>query len=432
MINSFSKFLVEEEKQVFFTFGRMNPPTIGHEKLLDKLAQSARGSTYRVYLSQSQDNKKNPLQYAEKIKMARKMFPRHARSIVLNKKVKTIFEALTSLYDEGFANINMVVGSDRVNEFDILINRYNGKKGKHGFYNFRKINVISAGQRDPDAEGSEGASATKQREAAKANDFTSFAQGLPKKVSNADAKRIFNAVRKGLGLKEQKEFKNHVQLEPVSDLRESYIGGKLFNVGDEVVMKDTGEIGKVKRLGSNYVIIEGSGNQYRKWLDGIERVEEKAPEYETANFSQSVDESTDEDDMTDLNESLWDNIRKRRAAGKPKLKPGDKNYPKTLDVGEDYYKGLSKSTAAKRKAHFKKYGDKPDDQKSAYKPAPGDARAKTKPSKHTLKFRKMYGEDAEMAKKRIDREKAADKIKHDRMMDRARMRDTIKKNKETK
>ena len=107
MINSFSKFLVEEEKQVFFTFGRMNPPTVGHEKLLDKLAQSSRGSSYRVYLSQSQDNKKNPLQYAEKVKIARKMFPRHARSIKKKKKVKTIFEALTTIYNEGFAIITI-------------------------------------------------------------------------------------------------------------------------------------------------------------------------------------------------------------------------------------------------------------------------------------------------------------------------------------
>jgi hypothetical protein len=100
---------------------------------------------------------------------------------------------------------------------------------------------------------------------------------------------------------------------------------------------------------------------------------------------------------------------------------------------EKYYSGVSKSTADKRKAHFKKHGDKPDDQKSAYKPAPGDATAKTKPSKHTLKFKQMYGEqNAEMAKARIDREKKADKIKHDRMMDRARMRDTLKKNRETK
>ena len=373
MINSFSKFLVEEEKQVFFTFGRMNPPTIGHEKLLDKLAQSSRGSSYRVYLSQSQDNKKNPLQYAEKIKIARKMFPRHARSIMLNKKVKTIFEALTTLYNEGFANINMVVGSDRVSEFDILINRYNGKKGKHGFYNFRKINVISAGQRDPDAEGSEGASATKQREAAQSNDFTSFAQGLPKKVSNADAKRIFNAVRKGLGLKEQKEFKNHLQLEPVSKVREAYVSGDLYKKGDDVVIKETSQIGTVFQLGTNYIVVEANGIKFRKWLDDVE------------------------------------------------------------PLHEDYYKGLSKATADKRKAHFKKHGDKPDDQKSAYKPAPGDATAKTKPSKHTLKFKQMYGEqNADMAKAKIDREKKADKIKHDRMMDRARMRDTLKKNKETK
>ena len=378
MINSFSKFLVEEEKQVFFTFGRMNPPTIGHEKLLDKLAQSSRGSSYRVYLSQSQDNKKNPLQYVEKVKIARKMFPRHARSIMLNKKVKTIFEALTTIYNEGFANINMVVGSDRVSEFDILINRYNGKKGKHGFYNFRKINVISAGQRDPDAEGTSGASATKQREAAKSNDFTTFAQGLPKKVSNADAKRIFNSVRKGLGLKEQKEFKNHVQLEPVSDVREAYVSGDLYKEGDQVVIKETTQIATVLQLGTNYIIVEANDMKFRKWLEDVE----------------------------------------------------------TLD--EDYYKGLSKSTSAKRKAHFKKYAEKPGDgpdKQSNYKPAPGDARAKTKPSKHTLKYRRMFGdavEDVKMAKRRIDREKAADKIKHDRLMDRARMRDTIKKNKETK
>lgn len=378
MINSFSKFLVEEEKQVFFTFGRMNPPTIGHEKLLDKLAQSSRGSSYRVYLSQSQDNKKNPLPYVEKVKIARKMFPRHARSIMLNKKVKTIFEALTTIYNEGFANINMVVGSDRVSEFDILINRYNGKKGKHGFYNFRKINVISAGQRDPDAEGTSGASATKQREAAKSNDFTTFAQGLPKKVSNADAKRIFNSVRKGLGLKEQKEFKNHVQLQPVSDVREAYVSGDLYKEGDQVVVKETTQIATVLQLGTNYIIVEANDMKFRKWLEDVEPLD------------------------------------------------------------EDYYKGLSKSTSAKRKAHFKKYAEKPGDgpdKQSNYKPAPGDARAKTKPSKHTLKYRRMFGdavEDVKMAKRRIDREKAADKIKHDRMMDRARMRDVRKKNRETK
>ena len=141
MINSFKSFLVEESKVVYFTFGRMNPPTIGHEKVLDKLATLSRGNTYRVFLSQSQDDKKNPLSYREKIKIARKMFPRHARSIMMNKKVKNVFDIAKVLYDEGFTKVCMVVGSDRVREFDILLNKYNGKKAAHGFYNLSLIHI---------------------------------------------------------------------------------------------------------------------------------------------------------------------------------------------------------------------------------------------------------------------------------------------------
>jgi len=398
MSYSFKTFLAEEEKRVYFTFGRMNPPTIGHGKLLEKLATMAGQNQYRVYLSQSQDSKDNPLQYNDKIKIARKMFPRYARRIMLNKKIKTVFDALQSLYDEGFVNVVMVVGSDRVQEFDILIKKYNGKKAKHGLYNFRRIDVVSAGQRDPDAKGAEGASATKQRDAARANDFTTFSQGLPRVVNNFDAKKIFNSVRKGMGLKEQKEFKNHIQLEPVNETRESYVSGELYKVGDQVIIKDTEEIAEVKVCGANYVIVETANGQYRKWLEAIEPMEE----------------------------GLWANIRARRAAGKPKKKPGQKGYPKTLDL-EDA------SIADKRKAHFDKNAKKSDSDSSAYKPAPGDKNAKTKTSKHTIKFRQMFGEDEmqAMAKKRIEREKQVDKIKHDRMMDRARTSDTRAKNRET-
>ena len=422
---SFKTFLAEEEKRVYFTFGRMNPPTIGHGKLLEKLATLAGKNQYRVYLSQSQDNKDNPLAYNDKIKIARKMFPRYARRIMLNKKVKTVFDALQTLYDEGFVNIVMVVGSDRVNEFDVLIKKYNGKKGRHGLYNFRKIDVVYAGQRDPDAKGAEGASATKQRDAARANDFTTFSQGLPKAVNNFDAKKIFNSVRKGMGLEEQKEFKNHIQLEPVNETRESYVSGDLYKVGDEVIIKDTEEVAKIKVCGANYVIVETANGQYRKWLEAIEP----------------------------MDESLWANIRDRRAAGKPRLKPGQKGYPKTLDIEATsspqdpdikdrkgtqpraYHAGIKKvSTKKARDAQFKRQSKMRDDDPSAYKPAPGDATAKTKPSKHTLKFRKMYGEkvNVTLAKKRIEREKEVDRIKHDRMMDRARNRDTQAKNKETK
>lgn len=386
---SFKNFLVEEEKTVYFTFGRMNPPTIGHGKLIGKLARSAGKNPYRIYLSQTNDQDRNPLNYMSKIKYARKMFPKYARQIMVNKSVKNVMDVGTALYNDGFKRIVMVVGSDRVAEFEARLNAVNGKKGRHGFFKFQSITIVSAGERDPDAEGAEGMSGTKLRKAVIDNDFTTFSQGLPKVVSNADAKAIYNDVRKGMGLKEEKEFKNKIQLEPVNEIRESYVNGELFKTGDQVVIKESGEIGTVKTLGSNYVIVEGSGNQYRKWLDAVELVEEK-PTYVDGNMKESLN--------------------------------------------EDYYKGLSKSTADKRKAHFKKHGDKPDDQKSAYKPAPGDATAKTKPSKHTLKFKQMFGENEmqAIAKKRIEREKQVDKIKHDRMLDRARTRDTQAKNKETK
>ena len=392
MINSFRNYLVEEEKTLYFVWGRMNPPTAGHEKLLDFLKAKSGNNPFRIYLTQSEDKDKNPIPFVQKIKFARKGFPQYARQIMMDKNIRTIFDAMTSFYNEGFKRVVIIAGSDRVREYEITLNKYNGVKGKHGFYNFERIDVLNAGKRDPESKGVEGVSGTKLRGYAESGDFTQFAQYMPKKLSNADSKAVYNAVRKGMGLKEQKEFKNHVQLESVSELRESYVDGNLFKEGDQVVIKESGEIGTVKRLGSNYVIIEGSGNQYRKWLDAVEKIDDKQTEYEIAPFSKNINEAS------------------------------------------KYYAGLSKSTADKRKAHFKKHGDKPDDQKSAYKPAPGDARAKTKPSKHTIKFKQMFGENEmqSLAKKRIEREKQIDRIKHDRMLDRARTRDTIRKNRETK
>jgi hypothetical protein len=251
VINSFKNYLVEEEKTVYFTFGRMNPPTIGHEKLLTALSSKAGRNPYRVYLSQSQDKDKNPLDYKTKIKTVRKFFPKHARSVIMNPKLRTVFEIVTSLYNEGFKNVVMVVGSDRLNEFDVLLNKYNGTKGRHGFYNFSRIDIQSAGDRDPDAEGATGMSASKMRAAAKENDYTSFSQGLPKSVSNAEAKRMFNDVRLGMGLKEQTDFTNTVQFEPVSEEREQYVSGNLFQPGDIVEDKNTKETYAIK-LYTNY------------------------------------------------------------------------------------------------------------------------------------------------------------------------------------
>lgn len=406
MINSFSTFLVEEEKTLYFVWGRMNPPTAGHEKLLDFLKAKAGRNPFRIYLTQSEDNSKNPIPFTDKIKFARKGFPQYGRQIMMNKKLKTIFDAMTSFYNEGFKRIVIVAGNDRVRQYEILLNKYNGVKGKHGFYNFEKINVLDAGKRDPESTGVEGVSGTKLRGYAESGEFTKFAQYMPKRLSNSDSKAVYNAVRKGIGLKEEKEFKNKIQLEPVSDLRESYVSGELYKVGDQVIIKDTEEIAEVKVCGANYVIVETANGQYRKWLEAIEPMEE----------------------------GLWANIRARRAAGKPKKKPGQKGYPKTLDIeSAAYHKGVSKSTSDKRKAHFNKNAKKADNDPSAYKPAPGDKTAKTKTSVHTKRFKQMFGEDEmqAIAKKRIEREKEIDKIKHDRMMDRARTRDTRAKNRET-
>lgn len=393
MINSFKSFLVEEESTIYFTFGRMNPPTTGHEKLFNSLARKAGTNPYRIFVSQSQDAKKNPLAYKDKVKILRKMFPKHARSVMMNANIKNALNAASELYKEGYKNVIMIVGSDRVREFDAILGRYNGKKGRHGFYNFNKIDVVSGGDRDPDAEGVEGMSASKMRDAASSGDFTKFSQGVPRNVSNAETKTLYNMVRKGMGLKEAKEYARHVQLNPVSDVRESYVNGDLFNVGDEVVIKETGELAKVKTLGSNYVIVEGSGNTYRKWLDSIEPVK--------------VESQVAEQDKSRQDPDIKDRKGSQPAA---------------------YHKGLSKSTKTKRDAQFKKQSKMADDNPAAYKPAPGDATGKTKPSKHTKKFKDMYGEDVvKLTKARIAREKeverkrdAADKKRQDAMLNRAK------------
>ena len=384
MLSSFKKYLIEEEKTVYFTFGRMNPPTTGHEKLMNELAKKSGSNPYRVYLSQSTDKKKNPLDFKYKVKTVRKFFPKHARSVMLDKKVKNVFDAVTEMYNDGFKNVTMVVGSDRINEFNTLLKKYNGVKGRHGLYNFNKINVISAGDRDPDADDISGMSASKMRKLANEGNFTQFSQGLPRNVSNADAKKVYNEVRRGMGLKEQKEYFNKLHFEPVSEKREAYVKGNLFNIGDHVTVVGSDELASVTSLGTNYVIIESNGKLYRKWLTDVELVEK----------------------MTNRQD------------------PDIRKEPGSQPAG--YYAGVDKKLKKRRMAHFKKYAEKPGDgpdKQSNYKPAPGDKGAKTKLSKHTIKYRKMYGEDAvDVAKQKIAREKMVDKMKHARMLNRAKIR----------
>ncbi len=348
---SFSEYLSEDTGEITFVFGRFNPPTNGHEKVFDALKkQAGAGGTFRIYASQSNDPKKNPLKFKDKIKFLRKMFPKYARSIMADSDIRTVFDIVVRLYDQGYTKVNMVVGEDRLNEFDTLLNKYNGKEGRHGFYQFKGgVKVISAGERDPDSDDVSGMSASKLRAAADANDYTAFSKGMPSTYKGG--KELFNAIRKGMGLKESHNHRKHIKLETVSEEREEYINGDLFKEGDTVVVKESSDVGTITMTGSNYVLVEFSdGKKKRCWLDSVEKLEEKM----------TVDD-------------------KRNKSG---------YYKDDSKDGK-----LSKSTSAKRHAQFAKQSKMDDDNPAAYKLAPGDATGKTKPSKHTKKFKQMFGEE---------------------------------------
>lgn len=379
MINSFKNYLIEEDKVAYFTFGRMNPPTIGHEKLMDSLATKAGRNPYFVFMSQSQDAKKNPLNYNAKVKHVRKMFPKHARRVLINKRVRTFFEAASALYDQGYKSLVAVVGSDRVREFDALLNKYNGVKGQHGFYNFKNISVVSAGERDPDADGVSGMSASKQRENASKNDFPAFSQGLPKSMSNRDAKKLFLDIRNGMGVKEETVFKRHVELETVSETREKFVKGELFEVGDQVIIKESDEVGIVQHLGSNYVIVQLSEDKVvRKWLDAVEKIEEYVSSDEfipsPTGGKRHATLKVEDDDNTKVKQDK--DIKDRKGSQPAK-----------------YHKGLNKAMKQRRDAQFKRQTKMSDRDPKAYKPAPGDKTTKTKPSKYTKQYDKMFGKD---------------------------------------
>jgi len=174
-----------------FAFGRMNPPTIGHEKLVAKLESEAkrRGAMPHLYLSHSQNPKKDPLPYNTKIAIARKAFGK----MVTKSSSKNIIQILQELEKMGHTEVALIAGSDRVPEFKSLLNKYNGKE-----YNFKKIEVISAGERDPDSEGVSGMSASKLRALAKEGDYDAFAKGMPSKLRDADKKKVYDSIRSAM------------------------------------------------------------------------------------------------------------------------------------------------------------------------------------------------------------------------------------------
>jgi len=184
-----------------FVFGRFNPPTIGHEKLINALiaTNQREGGTCLVYGSHTQDSRTNPLTHTQKFKYLVKMFPRHKKHFKSKSKAKTVLEIAVELNGK-YDKLIMVVGSDRVSDFSSLLNTYNGKKSKHGFYEYKEIDIVSAGERDPDASDASGMSASKMRKAATQGDFEAFQMGASSELTVKDKRNMMNDVRVGLKL----------------------------------------------------------------------------------------------------------------------------------------------------------------------------------------------------------------------------------------
>ena len=258
-------------EKITLVFGRFNPPTIGHEKLLDSAEAIAAGGELRIYPSRSYDPKKNPLDPDQKINMMKKMFPDHADNIINDEDVTTIFDALKLADKEGYSDVQIVVGSDRVSEFDSLAQKYNGK-----LYEFDEIETISAGERDSEGEGVEGMSAYKMRQAATEDDFESFRKGMPTSLDDKTVRQLMNTVRKGM--KVTTESWSLWEIAPKFDwrnLRENYVTGKIFNISSVVENLNTGLVGKVIRRGTNYLICVTEDNiMFKSWVRDLKEYSE--------------------------------------------------------------------------------------------------------------------------------------------------------------
>ena len=201
-MKTFYKFLSEaKDRPAVFSFGRFNPPTTGHAKLAERLSKVARtaGGDPFIFSSHSNDPKKNPLPHKVKVRYLRKFFGKKIGVPDVN--ARTVFDIAVALYNQGYRDIYMVVGSDRIREFDTLLKKYNSVKGRHGFYKFDTIQIVSAGERDADADDVSGMSASKMRAFADKGDFDSFKQGVPSRNAR-EAQQLYKDVRKGMGIAE--------------------------------------------------------------------------------------------------------------------------------------------------------------------------------------------------------------------------------------
>ena len=249
-------------------FGRFNPPTIGHEQLMNVARDAAKkdkDGQYMIFPSRTQDKKKNPLDPDTKIAYMQRMYPDHADNIVNDPETKTIFDVLKMAHNDGYTNVRIIGGADRVKEFEKLSGNYNGK-----LYAFDNIEVVSSGDRDPDAKGMEGMSASRMRLAAAESDFKTFREGLPPNIKRSEAKELFDVLR---GAMQVKEGWNIWEIAPKFDwknLRENYVTEKVYKVNQLVENLNTGLIGKIIRRGANHLIcVTEDKIMFKSWIKDV-------------------------------------------------------------------------------------------------------------------------------------------------------------------
>ena len=264
----------EATETLTVAFGRFNPPTVGHGKLLSAAKKASAGEDLKIYPSRSQDPKKNPLDPDMKISYMKKMFPEYEENIINDDEMRSIFNVLTTADEQGYRSVNIVVGSDRQAEFENLATKYNGE-----LYDFEEIRVISAGVRDADAEGVEGMSASKMRKAVMDDDFRAFRSGTPKELDDGEAQALFDAVRAGMKIKKKKEVAEMWEVAPKIDpkgLREQYVNGFIYRIGDIVENLNTGLIGKIIRRGTNHLIcVTEEDYMFKSWIRDVMEYTEK-------------------------------------------------------------------------------------------------------------------------------------------------------------
>jgi len=454
---------IGRKQPVVFAFGRLNPPTVGHQKLIDKVIQIAKRvkGLPVLYVSASQDKNKNPLTVKQKVDYLKKVYPRGLQINAATGNERTFMEILKNRFDKRYTDVYMVAGSDRVLEFKKLIKKYNGTD-----YNFDTVEVVSAGERDPDAEGVTGISASKMRELAKQNNYKDFRSNLMTGTKEKDAMKLFKDLKKQMGVRE--DMIPEWEDDEMKIIRENYHAGEIFNLNEYVENLKDGSVGKIIKRGPNYVQYEmEDGGVKKAWLDDLVPAESMAVEMTNEqvdqkklvlqknsdrlmsfrSFDEDINAASNQQDVNvdDEDKAREDNEKKDKKQVKVKTpgQPEDQNYVDTpltqnqkvntrkfsvttpgqdrdydklvanrmlqkyeqVEVAQDpeiakksgtqpkkYYTGLAKSTKSARDAHFKKMTKKDDDNPAAYKPAPGDKEAETKPSKHTQKFKKMFGE----------------------------------------